>query len=161
MNGTKTLSSQLMPDRNRTDEGPASLRPGLSLSLPRTSSQDWLKCEVDNMWRSLLGAKRSSPSGGAGLNYLTSPEPCAYAIFLYGVKSAIFASLSSFTSSSSAWQASFPIHRRYLIYSYCLKWATRRIRILAFACNSFFSDYGLPAKTLLSFIKLLEKRNSQ
>lgn len=24
-----------------------------------------------------------------------------------------------------------------------------------------FSDYGLPARTLLSFIKLLEKRNSQ
>jgi hypothetical protein len=30
------------------------------------------------MSSSLLGAKRSSPSGGAGLNYLTSPEQCPY-----------------------------------------------------------------------------------
>lgn len=40
------------------------------------------------MASSLLGAKRSSPSGGAGLNYLTSPEQCPYASWS---KSAIFA----------------------------------------------------------------------
>lgn len=58
-------------------------------------------------------------------------------------------------------QASFPIHRRYLKYSYLLPEVSYKTDTDTSFCLRFFSDYGLPAITLLSFIKLLEKRNEE